>query len=389
MSDIKKLCLEHKDEMIEFLQKIVSIKSITGDEEEVAKAVKEKMEQLGYDKILTSSLGDIIGVLGDGEKGVLFDSHMDTVEVPDESEWKFPPFSGHIEDGRIYGRGTSDMKGSIVSTIYGGFFAKKLGLLEGKTVYVSTSVMEEDFDSYAVGKFIDEFDLKLDFAVICEPSNQKIALGHRGRAMIVVDTFGISAHGSAPENGKNAVYEMGKIIKRVEELNDKFYQSKSEHGSIVLSKIECETASLNAVPAKATIYLDRRLALGENEELIKKEMDELLKGVDASWRIDVAKTKSYTKADVNMKTFFEAWESKEDSILAKALGKAYEEQMGKEPVYFKWPFATNGFATTARGIPTIGFGAGVIKTCHMRDEYSNIDEIINASGIYTNVIKNL
>lgn len=389
MNEVQKLCQIYKKDIIEFAQSLVRIKSITGNEKEVANAVKSKMQELGYDEILTSRLGDIIGIMGSAKMKILFDSHMDTVEVVDESAWSFSPFLATINDGKIYGRGTSDMKASIASSVYAGFFAKKLGFCKDKQVIISASVMEEDFDSYALGELIDEFKFDINYAVICEPSDQKIALGHRGRAMIIIDTFGISAHGSTPEFGKNAVYEMNKIIKRVEELNERFYQIKGEHGSVVLSRIECESASLNAVPPKATIYLDRRLCLGEDKNTIELELKELIKDTNATYRIDFAKGVSYTNEEFEMEIFFKAWESNQDSHLSKALGDAFREQMKQEPTYFKWPFATNGFATTKREIPTIGFGAGNIKSCHQLDEYCEVEEIVNASGIYANLIKNL
>lgn len=389
MNEIQKLCQIYKDEIIKFAQNLITIKSLTGDESEVAKVVKAKLKELEYDEILTSKLGDVIGIMGNGEMKILFDSHIDTVDVVNEKSWSFPPFSATINDGKLYGRGSSDMKSSVAASIYGGFFAKKLGFCKNKQVIISSSVMEEDFDSYALDKLLDEFGFDVDYAVVCEPSDQKIALGHRGRAMIIIETYGISAHGSTPEYGKNAVYEINKIIKRVEELNDKFYQTKGEHGSVVLSNIECESASLNAVPSSARIYLDRRLCLGEDKNTIELELKELIKDTNATYKIDFAKGLSYTNKEFEMEIFFKAWESDKNSHLSKALGNAFKEQMQKEPVYFKWPFATNAFATTKRGIATIGFGPGNIKTCHQVDEYCEVDEIINASGIYANLIRNL
>ena len=85
--------------------------------------------------------------------------------------------------------------------MYAGYLAKTLGLYAGKTIYVSASVMEEDFDGFALGNLIDELELELDYVVICEPSENRIAIGHRGRALFEVHTKGVACHGSAPENG--------------------------------------------------------------------------------------------------------------------------------------------------------------------------------------------
>lgn len=389
MTEIKKLCAEYKNEILEFLQSIIAVKTLTGDEKIVADIVKKKMVELGYDDILTSKLGDIIGVIGDGPTKILFDAHMDVVDVHDASEWQHPPFEGHIDDTYIHGRGSVDMKGAIASMVYAGYFAKKLNMHKDKTIYISTSVMEEDFDAYAVENYIDEFKLALDYAVICEPSDGRIALGHRGRAMFEIHTHGVSAHGSAPENGKNAVYEMKKVIQRVEDLNDRLYKISGEHGSVVLSRIESTTVSLNAVPTECTIYLDRRLALGETFEIIEKEMNLLVDGLDADWNVYIAKGKSYTGEDVNMYTFMNAWEVKVTDPLPIALSKSFKEQTGRDPEFFKWSFSSNAFATTKNNIPTIGLGPGDIILLHMRDEKCKITDITDCCAVYTGLIDNI
>ena len=190
MECIKDLCLAHQPEIIEFLQKLISTESYTGQEEEVAKCVEAKMIELGYDSIIKTEYGDIVGVLGSGDTAILFDSHMDTVVVNDRDQWTQDPFAGNVVDGKIWGRGTSDMKSAIAATVYAGYFAKKLGLIEGKTVYISASVMEEDFDFFALDNIIENLSKKPGAVVICEPSDRQIALGHRGRALLEIHTEG-------------------------------------------------------------------------------------------------------------------------------------------------------------------------------------------------------
>lgn len=388
MDKIKEICKEYQDEIIKFLQEIISIKSYTSQEEEVAQCIKKKMQDLSYDSIIETEYGDIVGVLGNGDRAILFDSHMDTVIVNDADKWAHNPFGGDIVDGKIYGRGASDMKSAIASSVYAGYFAKKLGLLEGKTVYVSASVMEEDFDNFALANIIDTLPEKLDAVIICEPSDRQIALGHRGRSLLEVHTKGVSCHGSAPENGVNAVYEMAEIIKRVNNLNESLYQKEGVHGSVVLSKIESTSVSLNAVPDECTIYLDRRLASAETFDVIKKEMDCLLEGTKATWNIYDALGMSYTKKEFSMHSFMQSWAMNLDDAITKAMKESFENTTGENAKLFHWNFSTNGFASTARNIPTIGYGPGIMKVCHMRDECCDIQDIFDATEIYTQFINN-
>ena len=111
------------------------------------------------------------------------------------------------------------MKSSVAASVYAGALAKKMGFTEGKTIYVSCTVFEEDCDGENLKHLFKELNLRPDYVVICEPSNNTITLGHKGKAQVAIKTKGRSAHGSAPEKGKNAIYEMAEIIERVAQAN--------------------------------------------------------------------------------------------------------------------------------------------------------------------------
>ena len=219
MSIVDLITPELKQELIELTQSLIRIKSVSGQEEQIIKFIEQKMKSLGYDEVVIDSMGNLLGRIGNGEKSVLFDSHVDTVAVTDEEQWEVPPFSGDIVDGRLYGRGSVDMKSSVAATLYAGAIAKRMRLVSGKTVYISCTVFEEDCDGENLKHLFKELKLKPNFVVICEPSNNVITLGHKGKAQIAIRTHGVSAHGSAPEKGVNAIYEMVEIIQRVEQLN--------------------------------------------------------------------------------------------------------------------------------------------------------------------------
>ncbi len=215
---------EIQQEVIAFTQDLVRIQSFSGQEEEIARFIAAKMQALGFDEVTIDAMGNVLGRIGSGGKSILFDSHMDTVTVNDAADWQVPPFSGAIVDGRLYGRGSMDMKASLAASIYAAALAKRQGLTVGKTVYVSCSVFEEDCDGENLKHLFKELQLRPDFVVICEPSENRIALGHKGKAQIAIKTHGVSAHGSAPEKGLNAVYEMAEIIQRVEQVNAELMQ---------------------------------------------------------------------------------------------------------------------------------------------------------------------
>jgi len=384
------LVIDGKDvanDLVAFTQKLVRIKSFSGHEEQVANVIASKMEALGYDEVRIDRFGNVLGRIGSGEKAILFESHTDTVKVHDEDLWDVPAFSGEIIDGFLWGRGSVDMKSGIAASVYTPVIAKDLGVISGKTVYVSCSVFEEDCDGEGLKHLLEEYNLKPDYAVICEPSSNQIATGHKGKAQIIIKTKGVSAHSSAPEKGLNAIYEMAEIIKRVEQTNLKLMKNTGRRGTLVLSRISSTGVSLNAVPSECEIYLDRRMVMGETEQTIRDEMGDIIAGKNATWEIDIVHRKTWTGEAITYKPLHQAWEISLNHHLSKTLIKAYTEVFGHTPEIFDyWDFSTNAVALISLGIPTIGFGPGEHKLAHMRNEKCLVNQILDACAFYAKVI---
>ena len=386
---VESFCNALEDEVIAFTQELVRIKSYTHDEENIVRFICERMKSLGYDDVILDDFGNVAGQIGNGDTTILFDSHCDTVEVNDFDDWKSDPFGGEIIDGKIYGRGSVDMKGAIAATIYAAYAIKKLSLCEGKTIYVSCSILEEDIEGEALLHLCAKNNINPDYVVICEPSSLKLALGHRGRAMLTINTKGVSAHGSSPELGINAIYKAKTIIGRIEKLQSKL-AADNKAGSVTMSRIESKAVSLNAVPDQCKLYLDRRLEMGETETTVANEMDALLEGTDAKWDIYEITDKTWTGKSVFCRAFFSPWELEKDHRLTRASLKAFNDATGRETTLFKWNFSTNGFATASKlGIPTIGFGPGNPALAHCRDECCDISEIVSALKFYISLVKRL
>ncbi len=384
------LTSETQAELIGFAQSLVKIKSVSGTEEEIIRFIAQKMNALGYDEVSIDAMGNVLGRIGSGSKTILFDSHVDTVAVTDEEQWVVPPFSGAIVDGYLYGRGSVDMKSSVAASIYAGARVKTLGWQAGKTIYVSCSVLEEDCDGENLKHLFHTLQLRPDYVVICEPSDNKISLGHKGKAQVTVKTHGISAHGSAPEKGVNAIYEMAEIIQRVEKRNAELMQKDAPRGSLAMTRISSTAASLNAVPSECEAYLDRRIAPGETEEAIKKELDQLIQGKHATCEVDTVTRRSWTGMEINYRPFHLAWKIDLDHELTKACIAAFLDTYGCDPSeYVFWDFSTNAVTPISMGIPTIGFGPGEYKLAHMCNERCKVDQIVEACGFYTHLIQSI
>lgn len=378
-------------DLITFAQEIVRICSYSSQEGELAHFIRDKFEQLGYDEAYIDSIGNVVGRLGDGPVSLLLDSHMDTVEVLDPEKWTKPPFGGEIHDGRLYGRGAVDMKGALASSVYGPLIARDLGWLDGHTVYVTCTVNEEDCDGECLLSLFKEKNLRPDYYVTCEPSSNEIALGHTGKAQVRITTKGVSAAAARPHNGVNAVYKMAPIITRIETLMQDLAASGDPHGTVTISEISSESASLNAVPSECTIEIDRRTVIGETEADVRRQFDEVVEGTDAAWEISIVHAKSWTGQDIEYAPLHEAWMIDIDHPLAQASRDAYQAVYGKphSDQYHVWVAGSNAVAPVSLGIPSIGFGPGEDFLSHTSDENCIVEEIVFAAQFYAQLIRRL
>ncbi|MEM7397222.1 MAG: YgeY family selenium metabolism-linked hydrolase, partial [Verrucomicrobiota bacterium] len=254
-NDFYQAAKDIESELVGFLQDIIRIPSMSSDEEAVVQRVKQEFETLGYDEVTIDPLGNVLGRIGSGPVTIALDGHVDTVDVGDPDQWDRDPFSGDVEDGIVYGRGTSDMKGGVASAVYAGAMLKKNGLPDNVTLYVTGTVQEEDCDGLCWDYIVKEGGLRPDVVVITEPTALKIHRGHRGRMEMELSTTGVSCHGSAPERGENAVYKMAPIIKDIEALNERLeHRDPLGKGTITISHIRSNSPSLCAVADGCTIH---------------------------------------------------------------------------------------------------------------------------------------
>ena len=217
----------YKPAMVKFLRDMIAIPSESCEEEGVVKRIAEELKALGYDKVEFDKLGNVIGWMGEGDKIIAIDSHIDTVGIGNIENWEADPYKGYETDDIIYGRGGSDQEGGMAAAAYGVKIMKDLDLLpKGYKMMVVGSVQEEDCDGMCWQSIVNEYfngpedaRSKIEFVISTEPTDGGIYRGHRGRMEIRVDMHGVSCHGSAPERGDNAIHKMAEVILNVRDLN--------------------------------------------------------------------------------------------------------------------------------------------------------------------------
>ncbi len=389
---------DHRDDLVSFLQDIVSLNSATTigeNEEKVAKRIREEMEELDYDEAFIDDLGNVHGVIEgrDQEEGaVMFNSHIDTVGPGDLDQWTNDPYAAEVIDGTMYGLGTADMKCAMASMVYGGAALKHLDLQPEHDIYITGELMEEVSEGHAMKFVIEEMELDLRAVVIGEASEMEVKRGHRGRCELKIELDGESCHASAPERGINPLYHAAAILNRIEEMNEETIEHDFlGKGTIAATNMEVETPSNNAVPAAATIYVDRRLTLGEDEDTAHAELNDAIESAEAIYGDDVSAsvetltfdTPSWTGYEMESKKFYPTWLLEEDHWLVKDTKTVVDQVLEKDAEVTKWTFSTSGnYTMGVAEIPTIGFGPSWEKFAHMANEEVDVDNVVAAASVY-------
>ena len=377
---------EYKPQISAFLRDMIAIPSESCDEEKLVQRIRQEMEAVGFDRVEIDPMGNILGYIGTGKHLIAMDAHIDTVGIGNPENWEHDPYKGYEDDKIIYGRGGSDQEGGMASMVYAGKIIKDLGLENDYTLLVTGTVQEEDCDGLCWQYIIEESKIRPEFVVSTEPTSLGIYRGQRGRMEIKVSVDGISAHGSAPERGDNAIFKMAPILMELTQLHlrlkDDPFLGK---GSLTVSEIFYTSPSRCAVADGCSISVDRRLTQGETWENALEEIRQLPSVQKARGKVTMYdyKKPSYTGLTYPTECYFPCWVLDEEHAACKTLVDSYKSLFSKDPVVDKWTFSTNGVSIMGRyGIPCIGFGPGAENQAHAPNEITWKKEPVKAAAMY-------
>jgi putative selenium metabolism hydrolase len=390
--ELEKRVADKREWIIEFFRDICAIPSMESQIGEVGARIAEEMKKLAFDEVRFDKMGNILGRIGPAPdlgatKVLVYDSHIDTVGIGDRGTWEWDPFVGKVENDILYARGACDEKGSTPGMVYGLAMARDLGLLEGYTAYYFGN-MEEWCDGIAPNSFV-EADPKVrpDFVVIGEPTKMQVYRGHKGRLELKITADGRSAHAAHHYLGDNAVYKMANIITAVRELDRRLPMDPFlGKATVAVTDANVRTASLNAVPDQFTIYLDRRLILGETKEKTLAQIRGLIPDYlqDEIYVEDLFyDTPSYTGFVFPVDKYYPPWVLEEEHPLVQAGQGTIRTLWNEMRPSGKWGFSTNGTYWAGKaGIPSIGFGPGDEIYAHTHQDQNNLTDVVRATEWY-------
>jgi acetylornithine deacetylase len=299
--------------------------------------------------------------------------HLDTVVVDGYPD----AFSARVEDGRVYGRGSCDMKGGLAAFLEVVDVLAASGTRPRGDLLVA-GIMDEEYGTLG-SLHIREHGPTADFGIVAEPSSLTLCPAHRGQVGVVVRTFGKAAHSSRPELGDNAILRMVQAIEALEPYAEQLQSEEPHplcgHGSFNLGVIHGGTIA-SVVPDACEMELDRRVLPGESYNQVEGEIDALLAPVaaaDSGFRYELSGPTWYLPPlDVPV-----------DSPIVRLVSRAHEAVTGDMPPVAAFPAATDA---PNLGMPAVVYGPGSMNQAHTTDEYTTVSEIVTAAKVYLEAV---
>ena len=418
--DLKAVIEDKKDDLISLTQDLVKIPTLNPPGEnylEICEYLEKRLKRSHFSTKLIRAKetpGDsdkyprwnIVARREGSRKGdcVHFNSHTDVVEVG--SGWSFDPFGGEVNDGKIYGRGTCDMKGGLASSIIAceaflELFPDFNGALE------ISGTADEETGGYGGVAYLAEKGFfspqKVQHVIIPEPLNKdRICLGHRGGWWAEIETLGKIAHGCMPFLGDCAVRHMGAVLEEFENtLYPKLQNRKTEmpvvpegarhstmninsiHGGQVEPDPQTNALPSHCVPDSCRIIIDRRYIIEETAEGVKEEIESLLNKVKEERETFQYNIKELNRVIPSM--------TKKDAPIVKSVSKSIKAVLDKDPDYVASPGSYDQKHIDRIGTlkNCIAYGPGILELAHQPDEYIEIEDMIDSTNIMGNTLIDL
>jgi acetylornithine deacetylase len=362
------------DTTIKLLRDLVAIDSVNpslvpggAGEREIASFVASEMRSIGMDVEITEvapGRPNVVGVL-EGRapgKSLMFCGHIDTVGVGGMSS----PFDPIERDGRLYGRGAGDQKGGVAAMIEAARSLTNSGSMKAGRLIVA-AVVDEEYASVGAESLVKNWHA--DAAVVTEPTDLIVSIGHKGFSWVEITTQGRAAHGSRPLEGRDAIIGMGRVLSRLEQLDRKLQSqtphpvlgTPSLHGSLINGGRE-----LSTYPDRCVLQMERRTITNEARDIALDEASEILD----SLRREDPEFQGHARLLFNRPPYETPAEHELPQVLeAAVLG------IGRKASRDGMTYWTDAAILGQAGIPSVIFGPGGAGY-HGLEEYVQIDEVL-------------
>ena len=360
---------------VDFAQRLIQTPSMSKEEQAIAEVVAAECRQLGFDEVWLDEMWNVNGrVRGKNPHlgAIVLNTHLDHVDPGEPDLWSVPPFSGTVKNGRLIGRGASDIKGPMAVQVYSLAAFLRSGERPNRDV-VFSGVVEEEIGGAGALHWVNNLDYKVDLVVLGEPSDNQIALGHRGLGQFLVTFNGRSVHASVPQKGDNPNYKLAQFLVNLQTAKEQLSSHELLGKTTVAPTIiKVDTKSRNVTPAWVQVNVDFRTA-SESINSLTAFVHEM--AGDADMTIEPIGVFP-ENADFD-KTIF-GYYSPPESDFVQQSKTLIETGMGRETTFSSYSFGTDGRHFVDDQLPIIGYGPSLESQAHVVDEYIDIEKMLES-----------
>lgn len=370
----------HKNEIISFTQNLVRISSVNSNETEVCKLIKKKLSEYGIESKLVGEDKNRFNLIAkiegtDHKKSLMFNGHADTVAVGDISKWKYNPFSVKLVNGKIYGRGSYDMKGGVAAIVFAA-----IGLVESKVKLNGDLILaltsDEEGGSHTGVKYLIKNGVIANACMVAEPMHEKsITIGNRGIYRFEITTKGQTAHtGTTKTIGVNAITKMAKVLLSLENTKLRYVKHKMFPPPKITpgTMIQGGTA-INIIPDVCKALVDSRLSYGQTKRSMTADIKNQIKKL-------VKKDKEISIV-IREIAYDPPFIMSKNEKIVKILGKNVKTVYGFKPKLIVSGFTGDANLLAAARIPSVLFGPDG-SNAHSENEYVIAKTISKVSKVY-------
>lgn len=369
---------------VDFTQRLIRTPSMPRQEAALAELVLAEMDRLGFDEVWADEMGNVNGRLHGQDRSLpalVLNSHLDHVDPGDPALWPAPPYAGEIVGSRIVGRGAADIKGPLAVQVYSIAALIRAGERPLRDV-VFSGVVQEEIGGDGAKFWVEHLDYPVALVVLGEPSDNDLALGHRGIVQMWLRFDGRSVHASVPEKGQNPNYVLATFLRRLQSAQSDL--SRHPHlGPTTVSPtiIEVDTQSPNVTPAWTRLLLDFRTASESTDSL-----QAFVHRLAGDWPHSIRNAWTDQPFPASDETIYGFYTPPESEPVQKARA-AIAAGMGREPVLTRYQFATDGRYFVPYGLPIIGYSPAEEDQAHIAGESISTEKMALSLRGYVQLLR--
>ncbi|MDX1448509.1 MAG: M20 family metallopeptidase [Acidimicrobiia bacterium] len=376
-----------RDGLVEFTRRLVRIPSVNRPgqgEAAVVAAVVELAESWGWEPLVEEvapGRPNCIIRLEGGLPGrtLLFEGHTDVVTPGDPEEWSRDPFGADLVDGRIWGRGSADMKGGLAAMLFAARAIQSAGPFPG-TIVLGVLCDEEEM-MIGVHHFVRRGHARgVDGAIVCEPEAGEICTTQKGAIRLRLDFEGRMAHGAMPHQAHNPIVAAVDLISEIRTIEAEYQADPGEHPTLGLTYLTPTHVAagslpqLNVIPSSAVLTFDIRTVPGVDHREVLARVGEATRRVTAATGVEISPTVLVDRPPTAIEV---------DHPLVQAVAAAHREVTGDDPVYGGVPGTTDGtILWRDAGLPVVVYGPGGKWIAHQADEFVEVNDLVRHAEVY-------